>query len=151
MNYRIKSIDSPDDAQCEAVNLLLRTHNQRANSEFWAARAQLENRPAPVHLFAFDGHGEIIGGLFGSTQCAWLKIDIMAVTEESRGAGIGRALLEHAEALARERDCRYAYVDTMDYQAPGFYQKLGYTVTGTLDDWDSHGHSKHFLVKPLLS
>ena len=149
MNYRIEAIDNPDGAQCEPVNLILRTHNQRANPEFWAARERMENRSVAVQLFAFDGQNRIIGGLFGSTQFAWLKVDVMAVNGEWRGTGIGRALLKKAETIARERGCRHAYADTMDYQAPGFYQKLGYVITGTLEDWDSFGHSKYFLVKSL--
>jgi hypothetical protein len=39
----------------------------------------------------------------------------------------------------------------MDYQAPDFYQCLGYTIAGRLDDWDSHGHAKLFLVKRLIA
>ena len=39
----------------------------------------------------------------------------------------------------------------MDYQAPDFYESLGYTITGRLDDWDSHGHAKLFLVKRLIT
>jgi GNAT superfamily N-acetyltransferase len=149
MNYRIEAIDNPGDAQCEAVNLLLRTHNQCANPEFWAARERVENRPVAVGLFVIDGQDRIIGGLFGSTQFAWLKVDVMAVNGEWRGRGVGRALLNKAETIARERGCRHAYVDTMDYQAPGFYQKLGYAIAGILEDWDSFGHSKYFLVKSL--
>ena len=37
----------------------------------------------------------------------------------------------------------------MDYQAPGFYQSIGYQIAGQLDDWDSHGHTKYFLGKDL--
>ena len=149
MPIHIQHVESPDDAQCEAVNAILRTHNRRANPDFWAAREMPENEPVPIHLFAYDDGGTIVGGLFGTTQFAWLKVDIMAVAEAARGAGIGRALLQRAEDLARERGCTKAYVDTMDYQAPGFYQKLGYRVTGTLEDWDSLGHAKFFLVKSL--
>ncbi len=65
------------------------------------------------------------------------------------GQGIGARMLQLAEAEAIRRGCQYAYVDTMDYQAPDFYQRLGYTIAGQLDDWDSHGHAKLFLVKKL--
>lgn len=150
MPFTVESIAESGEALCEAVYALLRAHNEGANPAFWEVRGREENQPVPIHLFAFDGHGGVIGGLMGSTQFAWLKVDIMAVAESARGGGTGRALLERAEAIGRgERGCRYAYVDTMDYQAPEFYEKAGYRIAGQLDDWDSHGHRKFFLVKTL--
>jgi GNAT superfamily N-acetyltransferase len=103
-----------------------------------------------LSLFAFAPDGVVLGGLFGSTRFSWLKITIMATRQDRRGEGIGRALLAQAEATAKERGCKYAYVDTMEYQAPVFYSQAGYRLAGTLDDWDSHGHKKFFLIKNLV-
>jgi len=58
--------------------------------------------------------------------------------------------MELAEQEATARGCRYAYVDTMDYQAPTFYRKLGYQLAGQLDDWNSRGHAKCFFTKRLV-
>ena len=91
-----------------------------------------------------------MGGLIGETQFLWLKISVMAVAEHSRRRGIGRRLIELAETEARDRCCRYAYVDTLDYQAPEFYRKLGYQLAGKLENWDSHGHAKCFFTKQLV-
>jgi GNAT superfamily N-acetyltransferase len=93
--------------------------------------------------------GNIAGGLVAETQFAWLKISIMAVREDTRDQGIGSALLLAAEAEAQQRGCRYAFVDTMDYQAPAFYERLGYRIVGQIPDWDSHGHAKIYLTKTL--
>ena len=92
----------------------------------------------------------MLGGLFATTRFCWLKIDIMATRFDHRKQGVGRALLDRAEGVARQRGCKYVYVDTMDYQAPDFYGRLGYRVAGALSDWDSHGHTKFVLVKDLL-
>ena len=73
----------------------------------------------------------------------------MATREGWRRKGVGTALLARAEAVAKESGCRYAYTDTMEYQAPDFYQKAGYKIAGELDDWDSHGHKKLFFIKGL--
>ncbi len=148
-DFSIKETAQPDDAVREAVYSVLREHNATSNPIFWVARDEPQNSPRELSLFAFDEAGNVIGGLFGSTQFKWLKVDIMATRPEVRGRGVGLALLQRAEETAKARGCAYAYVDTMDYQAPDFYQRAGYRVAGRLPDWDSHGHSKLFFVKLL--
>jgi len=78
-----------------------------------------------------------------------LKISILAVAE-IQPAGNRPAAHGRAEEEAITRGCKYGFVDTMDYQSPAFYQKLGYEIVGTIPDWDSHGHAKCFLTKGLL-
>ncbi len=147
MNLEV--IDLPGDELCEAVNVLLRSHNRTSNPVFWEARGRPENRSVALNVFAFDADRRVIGGLFGSTQFSWLKVEIMAVVDHRRGEGIGGALLARAEEIGRERGCKYAFTETMEFQAPKFYQRAGYRIAGAVDDWDSHGHRKYFLVKDL--
>lgn len=90
-----------------------------------------------------------MGGLFAETQLSWLRISIMAVSPEWRSQGIGAALLAEAEREAIVRGCKYAYVDTMQYQAPRFYLAHGFVIAGQIPDWDSHGHAKLYLSKRL--
>jgi ribosomal protein S18 acetylase RimI-like enzyme len=87
---------------------------------------------------------------FAETQLSWLRISIMAVSPAWRSQGIGAALLAEAERDAIVRGCRHAYVDTMDYQAPGFYEAHGFEIAGKIPDWDSNGHAKIYLSKRLL-
>ena len=68
--------------------------------------------------------------------------------EEARGQGTGRRILIAAEEEAVRRGCRYAWLDTFSFQARGFYEKLGYSVFGTLEDYPA-GHSRYFLRKTL--
>jgi hypothetical protein len=49
---------------------------------------------------------------------------------------------------AIRRGCRGAYLDTFSYQARPFYEKLGYAVFGTLDDYPP-GHQRFFMRKRL--
>lgn len=127
----------------------LRRFNQANNPELWARYEDPATEAVPIVVTAYDDAGQALAGLFGETRFSWLKISIMAVRSDLRRRGLGRALVQHAEAEARRRGCRYAFVDTMSYQAPEFYQRLGYGVAGRIEDWDSHGHAKFFLTKTL--
>ena len=95
-----------------------------------------------------DGDGRVIGGLLGSTVWDWLQIDTLWIDEAERGRGHGRALMARAEQIARERGCPNARVDTFDFEARGFYEKLGYRVYGELAGFP-RGHSHLHLAKRL--
>ncbi len=41
-----------------------------------------------------------------------------------------------AEAEAEQRGCHSAFLNTIAFQAPGFYQKLGYQEFAQLEDAD---------------
>ena len=52
--------------------------------------------------------------------------------ETLRGRGIGTDLLRRAEAEALVRGCHGAWLDTFEFQARGFYERLGYRCFGEL-------------------
>jgi GNAT superfamily N-acetyltransferase len=101
-----------------------------------------------LRLGILDSAGEVIAGLLGATGWQWLNIDILYVNADQRGLGFGRALVNAALALARERGCQGAMLDTFDFQARGFYQKLGFEVFATLDDMPP-GHQRFWLKRAL--
>jgi predicted N-acetyltransferase YhbS len=144
-----KVIDTIDDAMRDAVHVQLQQFNQTENPAFWAALESAEHAARPLNVIALDTAGRVAGGLFAETRFAWMKLAIMAVRQDLRRQGIGKHLLLMAEAEALNRGCKYVFTDTMDYQAPGFYHLLGYSTAGRIEDWDSHGHAKLFLVKLL--
>ena len=110
---------------------------------------QPEHQAQPLVLLA-TAHSRVVGGIFAETQLAWLRISIMAVSPEWRSRGIGTTLLAEAERQAIARGCKYAYADTMEYQAPRFYLAHGFAVVGEIPDWDSHGHRKFHLSKQFI-
>ena len=103
---------------------------------------------SPVNLFLRDAGDEVVGGLLGSIWGGVLYVRILWVSEALRGRGFGRGLMEAAERRGRERGCRRVFLDTFSFQAPGFYEKLGYQVYAKADDWPA-GHTHHFLRKDL--
>lgn len=133
----------------EVVQRELRAFNRAANPDFYGARELPENAPQPLNLIAFDRASQPRGGLFGETCLLWLKVNILTVASGHRNQGLGTQLMREGERIGIARGCQFAYVDTMEYQAPAFYEQLGYTIAGRLPNWDSHGHAKILLTKTL--
>jgi ribosomal protein S18 acetylase RimI-like enzyme len=90
--------------------------------------------------------GELVGGLLGYTHWNWLYIQQLWVADAFRRRGLGSNLMLTAEREACDRGCLHAHCDTFDFQALPFYQKLGYTVFGSLEDYPI-GHTRYFLRK----
>ncbi len=107
-----------------------------------------EPRPLALLLSEPDSDGIVVGGLYGSTWMSYLHVNLLFVPEKMRGGGVGRMLMMEAEAEAIRRGCSAASLDTFSFQARGFYEKLGYCVFGTLDDYPP-GHRRFYLTKRL--
>jgi predicted N-acetyltransferase YhbS len=101
-----------------------------------------------LSILARTDEGEVVGAVLGRTGRGWLYMGTVWVDERYRGQNLGRQLIEAAEAEARRRGCRAAHLNTFSYEARPFYEKLGYVVFGTLDDFPQ-GHQRHFMYKRL--
>ncbi|MFL5550570.1 MAG: GNAT family N-acetyltransferase [Gemmatimonadaceae bacterium] len=101
----------------------------------------------PVRFIARDELG-VIGGLLGHTRWKWLYVAKLWVDDRGRGRGIGTQLMAAAEELALARGCTNASLDTFEYQARPFYEKLGYELFGTLDGYPP-GYRQFYLRKRL--
>jgi len=110
-----------------------------------SAVGKIDHRPLTVTL---RERRDIVGGLVGETFLGWLAIGLLWIADEHRGKGLGPSLMETAEEEARRRGARNAYVDTFSFQAPGFYDKLGYRAFGRLDEFPP-GHHRLWMTKAL--
>jgi ribosomal protein S18 acetylase RimI-like enzyme len=98
--------------------------------------------------------GRLVGGLYGETRWGWLKVSTLFVVADCRRSGVGRRMLLAAEAEARDRGCTGVRLDTFSFQAPGFYERLGYRRFGELPGYppasDPAGrYSRIYYWKPL--
>ena len=102
----------------------------------------------PLAALLRDGAGRIVGGLSGRTVFGWLFVELLFVPETLRGRGLGTELLQRAEREALARGCHDVWLDTFEFQARGFYERLGYRCFGTLADYPA-GFSRFFMTKRL--
>ncbi|PTR19825.1 GNAT family N-acetyltransferase [Pseudomonas sp. GV085] len=91
---------------------------------------------------------EVIGGLYGKVSYRWLLIELVSVPESMRGQGIGERLMRMAEEVAHKKNCTGIWLETFSFQAPVFYQKLGYSEFGRLADYPP-GHTRLYYQKSL--
>ena len=136
MQIRLENIESQ---KSQVIGDLIRSYNR-------SKREVAESEP--LNLYVEDEHGEIMAGLVAETFGNWLEIEYLFVKEDLRGQGIGSQLLQRAESEAKKRNCRYAFVNTYQFQAPAFYQKYGYKEVFVLKDYPYSGQ-RHYYQKDL--
>ena len=139
MTYSIQLTDTADDACRNAIASALVSYN--------AARTGRHD-VRPLILRVDDDQGQVIGGLCGRTSFDWLFVELLIVPESLRGRGVGTELMRRAESEAIARGCRNAWLDTFEFQARGFYERLGYTCFGELPDYPP-GFARYFMRKAL--
>ena len=116
-----------------------------------AFNARASGRPAGYYPFVFhilDDAGTPVGGAVGHGSFDWVFVELLFVPENLRRQGWGTILIERIEAFARDHKLTGVWLDTFSFQARPFYEKLGYSVFGTLDGHPI-GASRHFLSKRL--
>ena len=137
---RITVEDEPDPRAAQAIEDSLNRHNI-------AVTGYDDYRP--LGIFLRDAAGGVLGGLTGYTWGGCLKLEYLWLPEDQRGHGYGAQLLAAAERVGRERGCRQAIVDSHSFQAPGFYERAGYTVCGVAEDAPV-GHMQVYFSKRLV-
>jgi ribosomal protein S18 acetylase RimI-like enzyme len=131
-DFDVLLTDADSEDLRAAVHQQIRAFNDERSEYHRAARkAGVEK----LDIFLHDVEGRLRGGLVASTYWGWLEIDDLWLDEGLRGRGYGRRLMAMAEEEARRRGCRRAGVRTFQFQARGFYERLGYRVVGVLEDY----------------
>jgi GNAT superfamily N-acetyltransferase len=101
----------------------------------------------PIAFAIEDERGQTIGGLSAAAAYGWLFVELLFVPESLRGRGVGTELMRRAEAEAIARGCHSVWLDTFEFQARGFYERLGYTCFGELKDYPAG--PRFFMSKRL--
>ena len=138
MEIALKTTFTGDDV--DAVRAPLIAFNREASG-----------RVAGYYPFVFhilDETGKAVGGAVGHGSFDWVFVELLFIPENLRGQGAGTRLMQQIEHFARQHNLVGIWLDTFSFQARPFYEKLGYSVFGTLDGHPVGG-SRHFMSKRL--
>ena len=123
MHFRLENRESK---KTQELGNLIRAYNQSKREP---------SKSEPLNIYVEDEQGNLIAGMVAETFGHWLEIEYLYVQENLRGQGIGSNILNWAEKEARERKCKYSFVNTYQFQAPNFYKKNGYEEVFSLKEY----------------
>ncbi len=111
------------------------------------------SREQRMFIATVDGERAGVLHLVGKKQGTY-KISPIIVSSTFRGTrGIGRRMLEHAEAYARSQRARniYGTVAEQNHSAMQFFSRNHYLVAGISDSHYKQGVREYMFYKPFLS
>lgn len=136
-------VELVDEAQCLELDATLVERIYEFNSE---ATGYTDGKLLGGCVRADSG--ELIAGFSGHTWGGVCVVTHLWVDRQYRGRGMGQTVLQSAEAEARRRNCAHLILATHSFQAPRFYERLGYQRICTVEDWPVV-HSNTVYRKPL--
>ena len=75
-----------------------------------------------------------------------LHVKYLYVEDADRGQKVASSLMDRAFIFGKENGCSFAFVETMSFQALGFYQKMGFQIEFTRPGY-AQGTSFHYLKR----
>ncbi|WP_445946965.1 GNAT family N-acetyltransferase [Shewanella sp.] len=139
----IETTSSPNSEDLKTISQGIQRFNQSHLSNELVFEADTR-----FAVFAKDDKGIVQGGIRALAFWNYCIIELLWLSKETRGSGVGRQLMAAAEAFAIEKGFSYMRTETLSFQAKPFYEKLGYKVYGELDDYPA-GFTTYCLVKKL--
>ncbi len=147
MNYTVKIIEPQTPQEFEAYYLIrFNTLRKPWNQPLGTEKDQYEKNS--IHVMAVDGSNNVLGVCrlqYNSPTEGQLRF--MGVTEDARGMGIGKLLIEYLEKKAKNNGAQRMILQARENAIP-FYLKSGYTIkekTHLL--W---GEIQHYLMSKEL-
>lgn len=98
--------------------------------------------------YAVKEEEKTIGVIMAKTFYGALHIRQLFLEKKLRGKGYGTLLMDKAMKGGKKFGCSFAHLETMNFQALAFYQKLGFSLEFTREGYHQ-GVSMHYLRKKL--
>ena len=139
---RFRIIPNPTDDEVKEFQKGLEAYDmEQTNGEI--------NSPKDwISLVLKDDEGNIVGGITTSTLFWTQYLEVLWVADKYRGLGYGRDLVQEAERLSKKNGCITSHVYTFSWQAPDFYQAIGYKLIATYEGYVD-GITELILMKRL--
>ena len=135
------------------VNESLHEHRMSRTGEEYRKTTTV-HKPEQATFLVCDENGERRGGLvyYWLNDPRHIFIIYFFLEESLRGHGVGRKIMEQFIQWAREHGAEYIDVESNTYQAPGFYLKVGYHITGeTSEPYPNYPHNIHYAFRMYLN
>ena len=116
-----KVVSCRDDAECERLGAFLADRLYEFNTK---ATGFVDGLLLAGCIR--NDAGDVIAGFNGHTWGGCCELSHVWVHERYRGQGLGAVLIRSAEAEAVSRGCDQVVLATHSFQAPGFYERMGY-------------------------
>ena len=95
-----------------------------------------------------DDHDNLLGAVKGEIAFTSLHVSELWVDEGARGRGIATRLMADIEDEARARGCTRIHLETRNPKALMLYEKLGFSIFGTLLNY-ADGQDFWYLQKGI--
>jgi ribosomal protein S18 acetylase RimI-like enzyme len=105
---------------------------------------------APFSAALENDKKEIIGGIKGMSRWGRFNIETLWVHDKYRKIGLGKKLIIIAENEAKRRKCSGIDLDTFSFQAPAFYERMGFKKIGKIGKYQN-GFQRIFYSKEFKS
>jgi ribosomal protein S18 acetylase RimI-like enzyme len=110
----------------------------------------LQMMDAGLFLLLEEPVGTIAGSVYLELKGDRGYFGMLSIEPSRQGRGLGRDLIDAAEARCREHGCRHVdiHIVNLREELPRFYRQLGYVESGTLpfSDADRASRPCHFIV-----
>ena len=136
---KIETLETPEPQLAEFLDAKIAEFN-------WAHWEVSERKPLAVQVK--NDKGDIIAGAAGRSFGNWLMLNTLWVSDELRGQNVGSKILSQFEQAGKARGCSYCLLDTLNFQAKPFYQKHGYQVQWTMENYPKTG-SRYYMTKAI--
>jgi GNAT superfamily N-acetyltransferase len=114
------------------------------------ARATGIHDGTSLNASVVNDEGQVIAGVSGHSWGGCCTIMLLWVDESVRGSGVGRALMHAAEEEAVRRGCHQIVVTTHSFQAPRFYERLGFRPLAVIPN-NPAGYEDIIYIKELAT
>jgi len=127
MKLDIRTVENTELEAAWRVLIELRTHLTREDFDKALARQRKAHGYELIGAFEDDGLVGVLGLREVQTfaRGTHMHVDDLVVSSNARGQGIGKALIDYAEQLARSRGMQQVFLDSRS-GATGFYERRGY-------------------------